>query len=106
MKYSRSKILKLAHALRKVFKMTFSEAQKIAWKNAKLKRALHQGAVEFTYRKKDGSQRKAIGTLHNVLPLLVGSDKFQNDIFTVRYYDLEKSAFRALKVNNLLTINI
>ena len=50
--------------------------------------------------------RNAIGTLHNVEHLLVGSDKFHNDIFTLRYYDLEREAFRAMKVNNLVSINI
>lgn len=105
-KYNRSKVLVLAHALVRVYKMTFGEAQKLAWKNAKLRVALHQGAVCFTFMKKNGEERKAIGTLHNVEHLLVGSNKFQNDIFTLRYYDLEKQDFRAMKINNLVSINI
>lgn len=104
-KYSRSKILVIAHILRKKYNISFGEAQKISWKCAKLKNALHQGIVGFTYMKKDGTFRNAIGTLHNVESLFVGSDKFQNDILTLRYYDLEKQAFRALKINNLVSIN-
>ena len=81
MEYNRSKIVKIAHALKKVYKISFGEAQKIAWSNAKLRVALHKGPVQFSYKKKNGELRQAIGTLHNVEPLLVGSDKFQNDIF-------------------------
>ena len=106
MKYDRKKVLKLTWALIKVYKMSFSEAQKLSWANTKLKVALHQGPVQFTYKKKDGEMRNAIGTLHNVEHLFVGSDKFQNDIFTLRYYDLEKEDFRAMKMNNLVSVNI
>ena len=105
MKYNRSKILKLTWALKRVYKMSFSEAQKLAWSNTKLRVALHQGPVQFTYKKKNGEMRNAIGTLHNVEHLLAGSDKFHNDIFTLRYYDLEKEAFRAMKMNNLVSVN-
>lgn len=104
-RYNRSKIMMIAHALKKVYKMSFSEAQKLAWSNIKLKTALHQGPVQFCFRKKNGEIRQAIGTLHNVTPLLVGSDKFANDILTLRYYDLEKEAFRAMKMSNLISVN-
>lgn len=106
MKYSRSKIMVIAHTLKKVYKMTFSEAQSLAWKNTKLKIAMHQGPVEFSYLKKDGTTRETVGTLHNIEHLLIGSDKFKNDILTVRYYDLEKSSFRSMKMCNLITVNI
>lgn len=103
--FNRSQILRLAHALRRVYKLSFSEAQKLSWSNQKLRFALHQGPVEFSYKKQNGELRQAIGTLHNVEHLLVGSDKFKNDIFTLRYYDLEKEGFRAMKINNLISIN-
>ena len=102
--YNRSKIMIIAHALKRVYKMSFGEAQKLAWSNSKLKVALHQGPVQFSYKKKNGEIRQAIGTLHNVAPLLVGSDKFQKDILTLRYYDLEKEDFRSMKMNNLISI--
>ena len=102
MKYNRSKIMTIAHALRRVYKMSFSEAQKLAWANVKLKMSLHQGPVQFSYKKQNGEVRQAIGTLHNVEPLLVGSSKFSNDILTLRYYDLEKEGFRAMKMSNLI----
>lgn len=105
-KYNRRKIMTIAHALKRVYKMSFSEAQKLAWSNAKLRTALHQGPVQFSYKKKNGEVRQAIGTLHNIEPLLVGSDKFQSDILTLRYYDLEKQDFRAMKINNLISVSI
>ena len=104
-KYNRSKVLKIAHSIKRVYRISFGEAQKVAWSNVKLKMALHQGPVKFSYKKKDGEIRQAIGTLHNVEPLLIGSNKFQNDIFTLRYYDLEKKDFRSMKINNLISIN-
>ena len=103
--YNRSKIMTIAHALKRVYRMSFSEAQKLAWSNIKLKTALHQGPIQFCYKKKNGEIREAVGTLHNVEPLFVGSDKFSNDILTLRYYDLEKEDFRAMKMNSLISIN-
>lgn len=85
--------------------MSFSEAQRLSWSNAKLKSALHQGPVQFSYKKKNGEIREAVGTLHNVEPLLVGSNKFSNDVLTLRYYDLEKEDFRAMKINSLISVN-
>ena len=104
-KFSRSKIMTISHALKKVYKLPLGEAQKLAWKNAKLKNALNQGSVQFTYMKKNGELRKAVGTLHNIEYLFSGSDKFQNDNLTLRYYDLEKNDFRAMKIKNLVLIN-
>ena len=51
-KYNRRKIMTIAHALKRVYKMSFSEAQKLAWSNTKLRTALHQGPVQFSYKKK------------------------------------------------------
>lgn len=106
LKEIRSKVLKLAHSLKKEYLISFGEAQIIAWKNIKLKIALHKGPVYFSFLKKNGQTRNALGTLHNVNHLLVGSDKFKQDNFTIRYYDLEAKAFRAFKVNNLLEVKV
>lgn len=101
--YNRSSILKKAHILKKQG-YGFGEAQKLIWMGEHLRTKLHEGLTQFSYKKKDGSVREAIGTLNNVEHLLVGSSKFNSDIFTIRYYDLEKESFRATKVQNLLTI--
>lgn len=99
------KIFQVANKLRKIYKVNPSESLKIAWKNAKLKIALHKGGVHFEYLKKATNEvREAFGTLHNVENYLRGSYKFQNDILTTRYFDLEKQEFRAFKVINLLSV--
>ena len=104
-KYNRKKIMIIAHALKRVYRMSFSEAQKLAWSNTKLRIALCQGPVQFSYKKKNGEIRQAIGTLHNITPLLVGSNKFNSDILTLRYYDLETKDFRSMKISNLISVN-
>lgn len=102
-KYNRSEILKKAHILKKQG-YNFGDAQKIIWKGEHLKVKLHNGLTQFSYRKKDQSIRLATGTLNNIEHLLIGSNKFVSDIFTIRYFDLEKKEFRAAKVQNLLNI--
>lgn len=104
MKINKSKLFIIAHTLVRVYKITLSEALKISWKNMKLKISLHEGGAHFQYLKKDGTLRETFGTLHNIEHLLVGSDKFQNDKLTFRYYDLEKKAFRAFKIINLISV--
>lgn len=100
----KSKLFIIAHSLVRVHKITFSEALSISWKNMKLKVFMHEGGVHFQYQKKDGSLRETFGTLHNIEHLLVGSNKFQSDTLTLRYFDLEKKDFRAFKMINLISV--
>lgn len=59
---------------------------------------LQKGVVNFVYKKKDGSIRKAIGTLKDI------EVKFKRpDI--IPYFDLEKKGFRSFKLDNLKEIN-
>lgn len=100
----KSKLFKIAHSLVKVHKVTFSEALSISWKSMKLKVSMHDGGIHFQYQKKDGSLRETFGTLHNIEHLLIGNNKFQNDILTLRYFDLEKKDFRSFKIINLVSV--
>ena len=66
---------------------------------ARLKRLLKNGVVEFSYKKKDGSLRKAKGTLKD--ELLPETDKdderkrnLSKDCFY--YFDLKKDDYRCL----------
>jgi hypothetical protein len=54
----------LANALRYQQGFTPSAAWTKAWKVIKLKAAMREGVAQFTFTKKDGSQRPATGTLH------------------------------------------
>ena len=63
---------------------------------ARLKRLLKNGVVEFSYKKKDGSLRKAKGTLHPsyLPPLKGGSPKPEHQMV---YYDLDKKHWRSFR---------
>jgi hypothetical protein len=70
---------------------------------------LNKGIVRFTYRKVDGTIRKAIGTrnlaearLH--FGLIVPAPKTGHNNPTA-YYDIEKEAWRSFVAENVLSIN-
>ena len=68
---------------------------------------LHEGIVEFTYKKKDGSTRNARGTLvEDLLPETSKDDtrKTTNHDTCVYYYDLDSDGWRAFLKENLISI--
>lgn len=74
---------------------------------ARLKRLLKNGVVEFSYKKKDGSLRKAKGTLKD--ELLPETDKdderkrnLSKDCFY--YFDLKKDDYRCFIRDNFVEI--
>ena len=74
---------------------------------ARLKRLLKNGVVEFSYKKKDGSLRKAKGTLKD--ELLPETDKdderkrnLSKDCFY--YFDLKKDDYRCFLRDNFVEI--
>ena len=44
--------------------LSFGEALKAAWNKSKLQKALKSGVSVFMFRKADGTERKAVGTLN------------------------------------------
>jgi hypothetical protein len=85
----------------------FADALKAAWNKLKLVAALKKGVAYFQYNKveKDGTVvlRNAIGTLHgsNYQYESKGSNRPSNPA-NVLYWDLEKRAFRSLKMVNFI----
>lgn len=74
---------------------------------SRLKRLLKSGIVEFSYKKKDGSLRKAKGTLKD--ELLPETDKdderkknLSKDCFY--YYDLKRDDYRCFLRDNFIEI--
>ena len=74
-----------------------------------LQEMLHNGVVEFTYKKKNGEIRNARGTKcwdakivgeNFVAPTGVGSDKTG----VVTYWDLDKDAWRCLGMDSLISV--
>lgn len=98
-----SKIMRLAWQFIKEHNFTKGEALKTTWLNFRLKAALKIAVVVFAYRKKDGTTRKAIGTLlypHSERPQ--GESKASSKVQI--YFDLEKQAWRSFNKCNLLRI--
>lgn len=98
---TRSQVFTLAHALKAT--MNFADALRTAWKVVKLKNKLKAGATTFAFTKKDGSTRKAVGTLNaSIIP----SDKAPKGTGSrnhkaIAYFDLEKGAWRSFSVASL-----
>lgn len=88
-----------------IFK-TFGDALKAAWNRIKLTTQLRKGIAYFSFLKKDGSIREAIGTLNgtNFEYKTKGSHRRFNAAI-VKYYDIEKRAFRSFKVENFIKFN-
>jgi len=104
-KYNRSQIMKNAlYFMENEVYPTWGECQSAAWKREKLVMKMRQGIARFSFIKKsDGSTRKAIGTLRN------GNYTYQskgttrkNNPANVRYYDIEKDAFRSFNITSLI----
>lgn len=69
-----------------------------------LKAKLHEGEVKFTYRKKDGSERKARGTLcEKLMPKAVPVRKFK---CTSIKWDIEDVDGELPKLPSRMTVNI
>lgn len=88
-----------------------SEKQQIREKRAKdlsrLKKLLKAGVVEFSYKKKDGSVRKAKGTLKDeLLPETDKDDERKNNLSKdcFYYYDLKRDDFRCFLKDNFIEI--
>lgn len=79
-----------------------------------LRERLHQGEVNFVFKKVDGSRRAAVGTTNlDLVPQdlwpkdmsgIEESDDKQKNIGVVRFFDCEKGAWRSCKVENILNV--
>ena len=74
---------------------------------ARLRKLMKSGVVDFSYKKKDGSLRKAKGTLKtNLIPETDSDDKrlksTNADCFT--YYDLKRDDWRTFIKDNFIEI--
>lgn len=73
----------------------------------KLKNAMAKGPVKFTYLKKDGSTREAIGTRNSQILEEVGYEYKGNGVEkagVVSYWDMEKSSWRACREDSIISI--
>lgn len=82
------------------FGVSNSYAMKKAWGIYRLKKAMHQGTVEFAFKKVDGTIRYAKGTLKDIDQHIKGTGKQKTN--SVPFYDVEKQAFRSFKPESVL----
>ena len=99
----RQEVLRTAHQLKKSG-LSFSEAQKKAWENYRLKSAMHRQPVLFTFRKVDGTERMALGSLETrYMETVKGTGKASATV--TNYFDLERNSWRSFRIENLVRVN-
>lgn len=101
---NKSMVMKAAWmVLRKKEAGSFAEALKKAWRAYKLKAKMAFGEVSFTFKKTNGEIRKAIGTLaRNLYQYDYRGTGYASPANCIRYWDVEKKAFRSFTVASLI----
>ena len=97
----RSKVFTLANTLYWSNGLTRSESFKKAWKVIRIKEAMKNDQVEFTYQKKDGTTRRAVGTTSSKFFSYTRKTDRPTPITVITYFDIEKQGFRAFKAENI-----
>ncbi|KGF42998.1 hypothetical protein HMPREF0647_10640 [Prevotella bivia DNF00320] len=65
---------------------------------------LRKGIVSFVYRKKDGTERHACGTLYGIGHTIKGTHPHQQCSYTLAYYDVDCKGWRSFIINNLVEV--
>ena len=87
---------------------SFGECLRAAWQRAKLVVSLRAGLAYFRFRKANGEIREAIGTLNSSIfsyQAKSNGERRQPSPVVVRYWDVERRAFRSLRISNFLGFN-
>lgn len=81
-----------------------NEAMRLAWMNVKLVEEMKKRIVQFYFKKMDGSEREACGTLQQgVIPATANAGRKNNETL-LTYFDVNSGAFRSFRKVNLLRI--
>ena len=65
---------------------------------------LHKGIVSFVYRKKDGTERHACGTLYGVGHTVKGGNTHHHCCYTLAYYDVDCKGWRSFIIDTLVEV--
>ena len=113
----RKRIMKTANSLKKTrpvilrgAQLDASNALKYAWWFESFRDKLRTGVYRFSYFKKDGDIREAVGTLdfshipaeHQPKPLSGAPDVRPENYETFRYYDLDAEGWRSFRLENFI----
>ena len=109
------RLMRTAHVLQKgddEHKYGQSLALKQAWWFESFRDALANGFARFTYYKKDGTTRTALGTRSSVL---IPTDKlpkgqleineWEDIVKSIPYFDLDKNEWRSFSVLNFVSLD-
>jgi len=106
--------MRAAHVLQKGdedHKYGQSLALKQAWRFESFRDAINNGFARFTYIKKDGTTRTALGTR---APSLIPVDKapkalpegvWEDTVKAIPYFDLDKNEWRSFSILNFVSID-
>lgn len=96
----RSTVFTQAHHIKANTNQKFATCLAKSWDLYRLGKKMTEGNVRFGYLKKDGSLRKAVGTLYNIGTLIKGTGTSAANVFN--YFDVDKQGFRSFRIENLI----
>ena len=111
------RLMRTAHVLKKgdnYREFGLSLALKDAWWFESFRDALSNGFARFTYYKKDGKLRTALGTRSSVLipidkmpkgDMSDGAASWEDSAKAIPYFDLEKREWRSFSVLNFVSLD-
>ena len=92
--------LTLAHKIKSNFS-TWSQALVCAWAKIKLQSKLRKGTASFSFTKKNGEVREALGTLLFDTPYVSTSTRV-SPWHIVKFFDTVKNAWRSMDIRTLI----
>lgn len=92
-----------AWALYRETRKSFAVCLSKAWALYRLIKKMREGVVSFAFEKTDGTLRRAKGTLKDVQQFIKGTGE-GTPSKTVRYYDLDRQAFRSFRIENFIAL--
>lgn len=98
----KSKVFTNAWELVKSTGETIAVCLSKAWNLYRLRKRMSVEVVTLTYKKLDGTVRRAKATLQGVANLIKGTGRENKSTFN--YYDIDAKAFRSFKIENLIAI--
>ena len=111
-----SNVMHWAHHIHRTSDCSWSEALQRGWEMHYMKEMLAHGVVEFTFMKKDCTERLARGTNNmEIIPpskeptgrqqAAIEADLAEPNYKSIAYFDLDKEAWRAFSVERFVQVN-